>query len=86
MVRIDISAEGEDFVYLGASYPEACLDPDIPRGAVVCLGSHGPKYKKKWASYAIPDAGLIVSLGYAQDFAPERAGTADRVILEPKGS
>lgn len=86
VVRIDISAEGEDFVYLGASYPEACLDPDIPRGAAVCLGSHGPKYKKKWDAYAMPDAGLIVSLGYAQDFAPERAGTADRIILESKGS
>ena len=86
VVRIDISAVGESFVYLGSSYPEACLNPDIPRGATVCLGSHGPKYKKKWDTYALPDAGLIVSLGYAQDFAPERAGTADRIILEPKGS
>ncbi len=84
VVRIDVSAFGESFTYLGAAYTEACENIDIDPASTVWFGCHGPKYKNDSALPA-DFSGEVLAAGTAADFAPSGAAELHSVVLRSSG-
>ncbi len=71
IVRLDITAFGEKFTYLGASYVESFEEDDLAESAYVWFGDHGPLYKETFEP-GVADSCEIFASDEARNYISEK--------------